>query len=208
MNYLIFDTETTGLGAADEVIQFAAILTDSNFNLKRLFNFYCDTQQVISNGAFEVHHMDKKFLKLHSGGKTFEDHFLEVLKFLNNNGYNNVCWVAHNAKFDKRIINQTLELNGLKPFNFGKSLTMLKDTEGTSNFCTLEMAKALFPGKGGHKLEEMIKRLPYTKEQIDKSFALFANKCNLPEDLSYHNAIYDVYCDFLILKHFANRMRG
>lgn len=205
MNYLIFDTETTGMGARDEVIQFAGIMLDDNFNMKSLYNFYCDTQQPISSGAYDVHKIDKKLLKELSHGYCFEDNFYSLLKSIKDM---DVCWIAYNSQFDKRLINQTLEDNGLPRFNFGKEIFKLRPTSGTSNFCLLKAMKTLFPGKQKHNLEAMTQKLPISKETIDKRFIKLAELVGHNNNIrGFHDALYDVYCSVLILQEFQNKLR-
>ncbi len=40
MQYIVFDTETTGLSASDEVVQFAGLLLNEKLDLVKIINFY------------------------------------------------------------------------------------------------------------------------------------------------------------------------
>lgn len=204
MNYFLFDVESTGMTNKDEVIQFSGLLFDEKFALKKFFNFYCDTQQTIDPGALKVHGISKEILKKLSDGKTFEDNFFEMLKILEQ--YPDLCWVSYNIEFDKRLVNQTLVNNGLESFDFGKDLPKFIKVLGKSNACLLQGMRMIFPGRGGHKLYQIVERLPYSKEDIQKAFAKLAITCNLDPELSYHNAAYDVYTSYLVFKYFAPKL--
>lgn len=223
MYYFLFDTETTGLGSKDEVIQFSGLLlrdpvaedgqssSSTNLVLMKFYNFYCNTTQVISDGAYQVHGIDKNALVQLSEGKTFEDNFYPFLTSLRKtieadktfNG-NDVCWVAYNVAFDKRLVNQTLVQNGLPAFNFGKNNALFSKTNGDSNVCLMNAITSLL-GKR-RKLSEVIAYFDL-ESQINKSFKVFADKCGIGDDISYHNAAYDVFASFVVMNHCIAKLR-
>jgi len=125
VRYVIFDVETTGLMKTDEVIQFGALVAGSDFRPEYPVNFYCYTQEPISPGAAKANGMNKKKLMELSGGKSFEDSWLE-LPFVKDGG-NDTIWVSYSSGgFDTRLINQTLSQNGLPRMKFGNRVIDLR----------------------------------------------------------------------------------
>ena len=230
MYFTIFDTETTGLTSKDEVIQLSALLVRetteeeknarrlagkkvSNLSLMKFYEYYCDTQQTIEPKAQQVHGIDKALLHEKSGGKTFEDIFIPFTKNVKNDivqdnhssGTTN-CRVAHNSAFDKRLVNQTLQHNGLPAFDFGKEIALIRDEARDTNFCLMKGVMSVGDGKR-RKLMEVLGQI-YSEETVKKSFSLFANNCNLDPEMSFHNASYDIFCTYLVLEHYFNKLRG
>lgn len=206
MDFIVYDTETTGLYKTDEVIQFAGILTDSNFAIKNVYNFYCDTVVPVHPEALALHHLDHKKLSVFSHGTTFEDNFLK-LPFLQSR---DLTWVGYNNwGADERFINQTLMNNGLPPVNFGKRVSGIKDVRGhytldlmhsVSNYCN-----------GGIKMK-LINALAtidkYTTEQLDavyNKYFLGFDSVN-PEGVMQHNALYDAFLTWVLLSYYGPRL--
>ena len=57
MTFIFYDTETTGLNSAfDQVVQFAAIVTDDDFNIQEELNLRCRLKPhvIASPGAMRV----------------------------------------------------------------------------------------------------------------------------------------------------------
>ena len=222
MRFVIFDTETTGLTQSDEVIQFAGLVvettseeekqkmtaegkTPKNLKLKNFCSFYCDTVKTINPEAQKIHGIDKETLKKLSENYTFEDNFFPFVESL---GEQPKCWVAYNIEFDKRLVNQTLGNNGLPTFSFGKNIATIREENEDTNFCLMNAMTSLNTAGKRRKLVDVVASLGYSKETIDKSFAAFAARCNMSEDLSFHNAAYDVYCTYLVLEHHFNKLRA
>lgn len=98
---LIFlDTETTGAGPDDRLIQVAYRTTDG-VDVNELFS----TTRKIDIGAMAVHHITQKMIE---GKPFFKDS--EVAHDLRERFSKSQVFVAHNAKFDKDMI----EKEGLK----------------------------------------------------------------------------------------------
>jgi DNA polymerase III epsilon subunit-like protein len=220
MYYLLFDTETTGMGSKDEVIQFTGLLLrdldpeeleehrrlnkkSAPIKMLKLYNFYCDTTRKIDSGAYKVHGIDKALLKELSEGHTFEDNFLSMINFLKGK---DVCWIAYNVAFDKRLINQTLSNNNLPKFNFGKNLALLSDVKGTSNFCLMRGVTGL--SKKGERNLGTVANDIYDDNTIRKLFEVFSKKAGIEQDIDYHNAIFDVFVSYLIFSYYFYRLRG
>ena len=101
--YLILDTETTGLGAQDEVIELGIIDTDGNTVYHSLFMPNCP----ISPGAAAVH------------GITLADVF-DAPRFCDeweriNAVLSGKTVLIYNASFDIRMLNQTAKIHGCAP---------------------------------------------------------------------------------------------
>lgn len=99
-NVLFVDTETTGVSENDEPISIAAVLTEVNIHTGLITNevatYYGLREPFcqISQGAFSVHGITKASLK----GKEFDIRELYSMFSVAS------VIVAHNAKFDKRML--------------------------------------------------------------------------------------------------------
>ena len=186
--YIFYDVETTGLTNSDEVVQFGAFVTDKDMRLKQQYSFYCYTQVAMSEGASNVTGLTKEKIYHLSGGKTFEDNFLQ-LPFVKSNKNN--IWVSYSsAGFDERLVNQTLEHNGLKRMRFGsKTLNIHGDGHSSCVYNAMEaMRVQLFSGKRA-KLSEACARSGLTEEQLDRMF-----KKTVPTgEVQFHDALYDAF---------------
>lgn len=155
MKYLIFDTETTGLHSQDEVIQFSGLILDNNLKLKRGYNWYCDTPHEINKDAAAVHGITKKMLHDLSGGKVFEDRWFTMLNGIDMT--EGITFVGWNVDFDKRLINQTLNNNGLDEFDFGRKVTTLRNSPDVYFFDLMKAVANLMVGRDRLKLEQASK---------------------------------------------------
>ena len=99
--YAIIDTETTGLGDTDQIIQIACLLDDG----KNFQNYVLPTVE-ISEGAYNVHGISKKEV---SGAPLFDEIFLALWKFVGNRDI-----LIYNADFDLRLIRQSLKACGIQ----------------------------------------------------------------------------------------------
>lgn len=138
MRSFIFDTETTGLGIKDEVIQFSGILLndDDHYKIESVVNFYCETDVPSSEAALAVHHLDQKKLHDLSGGKTFEEQFIKVLEFLKQ--FPDLTWVAYNYSFDQRMCKQTMVNNNASDPKLPMKEAVLQK-KGVHAFCCMDM---------------------------------------------------------------------
>ncbi len=101
---LILDTETTGLGEHDEVIQLALVNMDSNIVLDVLIK---PTVPVCSE-ALKIHKISDQCLQTAAIFPELYDDIAERIR--------NKYIVAYNAKFDRRMLRQTCNTYGLKEF--------------------------------------------------------------------------------------------
>lgn len=103
-DFVILDTETTGLENDDEVVQIGII--DSNGNSLMLRYFYPEKE--VNPFAAKVNHLNKKILKDFSYEQKFDDKFWYMIKEI----IGDRMIIGHNIGFDKRMIAQTLQKNG------------------------------------------------------------------------------------------------
>lgn len=126
---ILMDTETTGLSSKDQVIEIAAINTKGEVLVGQPVKRFKPTVP-INPAAQVVHGISMEDLENCPSFVEFESiNQLFVGKIL----------VAYNAKFDKRLLNQSIAAHNLNliPHQW---------------VCLLEMNKAAFPEKAHHKL--------------------------------------------------------
>lgn len=201
MKYLIFDTETTGLHSQDEVIQFSGLILDNNLKLKRGYNWYCDTQHEINKDAAAVHGITKKMLHNLSGGKVFEDHWFTMLNGIDMT--EGITFIGWNVDFDKRLINQTLNNNGLDEFDFGRKVTTLRNSPDVYSFDLMKAVANLMVGRDRLKLEQASKMISMDEATLKKRYSRLASKFTNVAEKDFHNALYDTYVTYEIFSEFA-----
>ena len=124
---LFFDTETTGLGNADRIINMCIVECDFQTMKMRYFESLFNPEgRSIAPGAFAVHKISSQSLKYQP---TFAQIAGDILEFVNNR-----TLIAHNKQFDKRMLNNELA-------RCSHNLIANNKFE-----CTLEMARIAFPG--------------------------------------------------------------
>lgn len=202
MKYIIFDTETTGLGREDEVIQFSCIIAGDNLATNTFCNFYCYTQHPINSEAFNVHKISKEKLREWSDGKTFEDNWIEYCKLFEGDDVTWIDWSLHG--FDQRMINQTLVNNGLAPyFNFERVSDFKLCQKGKHSFNLMgALCKKL--GRRSIKLADAAALLPYNNQALndlyERMIRILMPKMN--GVYGFHHADYDAFITYVILYYF------
>ena len=98
-----FDTETTGLGEDDEILQLAAIEFVKGVQT-RTFNAYINPILEHDDIGTDIHGITEEFLK--TNGRPAKDVLDEFFGFLGGN----VLLVAHNIKFDVGMLRQECAL--------------------------------------------------------------------------------------------------
>lgn len=99
--HVVLDTETTGLGGTDQVIQMAIVDLAGN----ALFNSLFRPSVPVSEGAYEVHRISFSSLAV---APTVSDMFPEIRKVLDGRAV-----IAYNADFDRRMLEQSFTAHGL-----------------------------------------------------------------------------------------------
>lgn len=100
-NFVILDTETTGLNEYDEIIQLAII--DLNGNVLFEENFYPSKRGTIPPKASAIHGLTMKLLE---GNRTFAESKKDIELAISNKNI-----ITYNAAFDHKLYMQTYDLN-------------------------------------------------------------------------------------------------
>ena len=140
--YFLADSETTGVGASDRVVEVAWAIIDDDFNLLDEGHSLINPLMPIPAGASAVHGIVNKDV---ADAPTIEQYFYDVLG--NKLGYGDFIFVAHNSAFDFRYLGPYLP-------------------EGTPQMCTLRLARKLYPDVDNHKLGTLVYALGL---EVDKS---------------------------------------
>jgi DNA polymerase-3 subunit epsilon len=123
---IIFDTETTGLGKTDEIVEISLIETIEGIKTGRHLHFFINPYAQITKKAQEIHRLTKEKLSSHP---RFEKIAYKIAAFIGPS-----MLMAHNAKFDMGMLNRGFEKAGLDPYPLERFI------------CTAKMARFLFPG--------------------------------------------------------------
>jgi len=124
---IIIDTETTGLGNEDRIVEISAIELIDGIKTGRKFHRFLNPEIKIPKKAIEIHRITNE--KVEDCPK-FKDICEDFIKFIGNG-----VMIAHNSKFDMRMMNNELSRCGWEKF------------EETRFIDTLEIARYLFPGE-------------------------------------------------------------
>lgn len=95
-NAVILDTETTGLGRTDEIVQIAIIDAITG---EKLLNEFVKPIKSIPNEASDIHHITNEMVEHCPSYKDIHNDILNIIKDKN--------VIVYNSDFDLRIINQT-----------------------------------------------------------------------------------------------------
>ena len=114
---LVFDTETTGLSAFDVVIQLGYVYMLSDGTVLEEYEKILRTMTPSNPFALKVHRIADQTVR----NSTHDPHteleaFLQLARLVVNAGGR---LVAHNAKFDVRLLQQTADAVGLESFDLG-----------------------------------------------------------------------------------------
>lgn len=198
MKLVLYDTETTGLGPKDEVIQYCCMILDESLNLMKIHDVYCMSTIQIDPGAFKVHNLTREFIYEKSHGKFFEELFEDIKKDFDDDI---VIFVAFNDKFDMRLINQTLINANLPVFDFGEKINSLAQKKsGIYHLDLMKAAADYFNFRKGYiSLDKTLEKLG-KQDCINKYNDL--NKITKYEndrDNYHHNARFDVFALWYII---------
>jgi DNA polymerase III epsilon subunit-like protein len=145
--YIILDTETTGTGELDRVIQLGYIVLGSKE--VEVHNEFCSSDMPISFGAMEVHGITPDLLE---GKSTCKESI--AYKRLNELNTNDNYIIIHNAPFD---------LDMLKKEGFNTQMKVID---------TLRVAKHIFADEEAHRLQYFRYKLGLYKEEQKEADAL------------------------------------
>lgn len=193
MNIVFYDTETTGFGVRDEVIQVAGIITNMDLKIVKVFNRHCFTNSRIQPEAQAVHGIDRNKLLRLSRQKYIE----EVLEEIGVFNYPNAIYAAFNDKFDKRLMNQSLINNGNSPLDFGRTIYTFerKLKKGRYNICTMNLFCNALNNGNRWKLETFIRKkagVPY--ETFQEYYKIFSSKLEIATGGElFHDALFDSF---------------
>ena len=139
MREIVFDTETTGLSAAngDRIVEIGCIELINRVETGKSFHSYFNPERAMDPAAQAVHGLSDVFL---SDKPLFEDKVEELLDFLDSSPL-----VAHNARFDFSFLNH--ELGGCGRLHISESRMV----------DTLVLARARHPG-AKHSLDALCTR--------------------------------------------------
>ena len=107
-SFFVLDTETTGLGPNDEILQIAIIDQQGNTLLDQLIN----PGTAISPGAARVHGITETQV---ATAPVFKQLYIPLVKLLAGQAV-----IAYNMDFDRRMLQQTAARNGLPDIRIGK----------------------------------------------------------------------------------------
>lgn len=211
MNYIVFDTETTGLNRrraklnepgtlfenGDEVIQIGGVILDNSLNPKKLFCHYCDVLQAESHeGAREVHGILLDDIRATLPNVYLEDVLLRwVPEFFSDD----VVFIGYNSGFDIQMVAQTLR-NFCFDFEGIQKVTTRMPQSGRWQLDTM----AYLPKRV--KLTSLYSQLTDARNAF---YAAYANRIpletNNPEMLEptwrgAHNSLFDAIETYLLFK--------
>lgn len=102
-DFVVIDTETTGLDKDDEIIELSVVSSEK----EELYHSTFMPEKDINPFAAKVNHFSKEKLK---GSPVFCDEWENIRKVVNGRRV-----LGHNIQFDKRLVIQTLEKYGMDP---------------------------------------------------------------------------------------------
>ena len=138
---VVFDTETTGCSRYDEICQIAAVEYVNGVQT-RTFNTYICPSCEMNPWAEGVHGLSLDFLSKH--GLAPEEAMRQFFEFLGSDA----LLVAHNNKFDMRMLNQEC----------GK-FDLCFAPDGIETCDTVALARHLRPGLDSYSLANLIEAL-------------------------------------------------
>lgn len=124
---LVFDTETTGLSNEDKIVEFSLIELIDGIKTGRRMHKFLNPGIKISKRASEIHGITNEKLV---DAPFFKEIVEDMIRFIGNGTI-----VAHNAKFDQRMLNNELNCLGWNPYPDDRFID------------TLDIARFLYPGQ-------------------------------------------------------------
>lgn len=140
MHWLVADTETTGVGEDDKMVEVAWCLIDDDLDVIESGHSLINPERPIAPAASAVHGLTARDV---ADAPTAEQYFAENLVCMLGP---ETCLIAHNSAFDARFLQPYI------PFEL-------------QQLCTLRLARKLLPDSESHKLGS----LAYEFDLIDKN---------------------------------------
>ena len=122
---VILDTETTGLGNEDKIVEISIIELVDGIKTGRRYHSFLNPVVNITKKAIEIHKITNEKVK---DCPKIEDISEAIIKFIGD-----AKIIAHNASFDRRILNNELRRCGWEKYNKNRFID------------TLAIARYLFP---------------------------------------------------------------
>lgn len=122
---VILDTETTGLGNEDKIVEISVLELVDGIKTGRRYHSFLNPVINITKKAVEIHKITNEKVK---DCPKFEDIVSDLIKFIGN-----ATIIAHNAPFDRRILNNELRRSGWEKYSKSRFID------------TLEICRYLFP---------------------------------------------------------------
>lgn len=124
---IILDTETTGLSDFDKIVEISLLELIDGIKTGRRLHFFFNPKIKISAKAIMVHNITNEKIK---NAPLFSEKAEEIIKFIGN-----ATIIAHNASFDRRMLNNELVSCGWEIYPQKRFID------------TLEIARYLYPGE-------------------------------------------------------------
>jgi len=122
---IILDTETTGLSKEDKIVEISLLELIDGIKTGRKLHYFFNPEKKISRRAVEIHLITNESVK---NAPLFSQKAEEIIKFIGSGTI-----IAHNARFDRRMLNQELINSGWEAYPEKRFID------------TLEIARFLFP---------------------------------------------------------------
>ena len=122
---IILDTETTGLGNSDRIVEISMLELVDGTKTGRKFHRFINPDTKISQKSIEIHKITNEKVK---DCPKFEDLAEEIIKFIGNGTI-----IAHNASFDRRMLNCEMRRCGWEEYPEKRFID------------TLEISRYLYP---------------------------------------------------------------
>ena len=194
MLYVIFDTETTGRKPeTNDVIQIAYMVLDDDRNVIDADSVYLNTDLIIEQGAYNVHHIDKAFLEENAGSYFLSDFIMSNPYF--NGEVEDITYIAYNAYFDITSINTSLVRRGYPLVKFGSEVKSLNQTSGRHNLCLMKYSQRYLGRSRWPKLSDT--RQCILGEDCENIIQDFIKQIcgvfniDIKKDSAAHDALYD-----------------
>lgn len=164
--YVILDTETTGLYGDDEVVEIAIMDLKGN----TLYNSLIKPTKAIPNDAIRIHGITNEEVSTYPTIAQEIDKLDAIL--------NGKCILAYNAEFDSSMINHSLSKHGIKR-NYNWTCVMYNEMEicQTDRFISLAHACSIEKWQQGHRalsdcqlVYQLITDRNWIKKELDDNY--------------------------------------